>query len=375
MRKDVIRRGNLSDLTAKLGFLKMLRQEMATETDSDNERMFFNLFVNVVNGNLDIKDSTQNGESLLSERFNFDNESILPLDASQTRIRDSVTEKCASGYYKTEAVNCLCGGDSFKPIARKDRYGLSVNTVICENCGLLMTNPHMNQESYNEFYDIEYRALYNRKALTAEGFFNDQINKGEQIYRFVTKISNDIHRVLEIGCGAGGNLMPFHQNGIETLGIDIGSTYLEFGKQQGLNLLNIGSSELSADYTESFDLIILADVLEHFLDIRREFESIRKLLKRDGLLFVTMPGIKYIRSYGYNYLEFFQNAHIWHFTSDTLKQTMNWLGFDSLYTDERIVGLFRKSDRGFSIGDVTNHCPEIIEYMKAIEKLFTLSHL
>ncbi len=58
--------------------------------------------------------------------------------------------------YKTEACN-YCGANEFKILSKKDRYGLSVSTVICKTCGLIFINPRMDKKSYDKFYQGYYR--------------------------------------------------------------------------------------------------------------------------------------------------------------------------------------------------------------------------
>ena len=35
----------------------------------------------------------------------------------------------------------LCGLDKFETVFKNDRYGIRVNTVLCENCGTMFINP------------------------------------------------------------------------------------------------------------------------------------------------------------------------------------------------------------------------------------------
>lgn len=84
------------------------------------------------------------------------------LNLVQKKAKNDVENKIKEGIYKYETYNCECGAapENFELIAAKDRYGLNVETKICKKCGLVMTNPRMTQESYNQFYDLEYRPLY-----------------------------------------------------------------------------------------------------------------------------------------------------------------------------------------------------------------------
>ncbi|MGL6022220.1 MAG: class I SAM-dependent methyltransferase [Chitinophagaceae bacterium] len=76
-------------------------------------------------------------------------------------------------------------------------------------------------------------------------------------------------KILEIGCRDGGNLVPFAERGCQIKGIDISEYFInhaiEFFKEKNLlatfevsDIFNVDSSS-----NKKFDLIIIADVIEH----------------------------------------------------------------------------------------------------------------
>lgn len=77
---------------------------------------------------------------------------------------------------------------------------------------------------------------------------------------------NEICSVAEVGCGAGGCLLPFKfkEVGMMVSGYDYDYDYLEYGKSMGLSLYYGDFYQLSED--NHFDLIILNHVFEYFLD-------------------------------------------------------------------------------------------------------------
>ena len=101
-------------------------------------------------------------------------------------------------------------------------------------------------------------------------------------------------KVLEIGCGEGGNLLPFSKIGCYVTGVDIASCRIEearrfFIREQAkgtfiaedvFNLKNLG---------HKYDIIICHDVLEH-LDKKDLFLSrIGSYLNKDGIVFMSFP--------------------------------------------------------------------------------------
>ena len=118
---------------------------------------------------------------MLSKRFKYDGKPSINLNELQVRMKKQIEKKIEESEYSFEDVSCcVCDGRDFEILSEKDRYGLSVPVVICKDCGLIQTNPRMTQESYNRFYEIEYRKLYHGKDALAntDDFFKSEYKHG-----------------------------------------------------------------------------------------------------------------------------------------------------------------------------------------------------
>lgn len=104
------------------------------------------------------------------------------------------------------------------------------------------------------------------------------------------------HRVLEVGCGEGGNLVPFIEAGCEAVGVDLGEERIENAKSF-LSSLSGGKWQVIAediydvtlDQVGQFDLIFLRDVIEHIPNQEKFLESIKPFLKEGGIIFFGFP--------------------------------------------------------------------------------------
>lgn len=284
---------------------------------------------------------------MIGNRFINDGKEMIYLNDMQKDARDEFLEEYNKGeLYHIEKYKCECGSDvaDFDILAEKDRYGFPVHTVICRNCGLVMTNERMTQESYDYFYNHIFGRLYRNVAVeeNVEKVFRGEIERGEEIFKFVKKnIDHAVERFLEIGCAAGGNLAWFANVGCEVVGIDLDDKYLSFGREKGLDLRQGHSSKLIEE-GKKFDLIILNHVFEHFLDLEKELKVIQELLSDRGSVYIAVPGIKDLANgaYGYNLGAYLQNAHIRHFSLGTLNNIMEKYGFHLYCGNETIVSLF-----------------------------------
>ena len=104
-------------------------------------------------------------------------------------------------------------------------------------------------------------------------------------------------RVLEIGCGEGGNLLPFARQGCEVWGIDLCEERIrqaqDYFQKQGVDghfdCVDFLCWPKPAGKADLFDIILLHDVIEHVPDKQTFVRSISMFLKSDGVLFVAFP--------------------------------------------------------------------------------------
>ncbi|MFN6373621.1 MAG: class I SAM-dependent methyltransferase [Chitinophagia bacterium] len=106
-------------------------------------------------------------------------------------------------------------------------------------------------------------------------------------------------RVLDIGCGDGGVMVPFLERGCFVTGIELDeqksnyaksflSNYIENGKASIINL-NIYEEAALTAYKHQFDLILLKDVIEHIPDQEKFIPYLKEFLKPGGRVFFGFP--------------------------------------------------------------------------------------
>jgi SAM-dependent methyltransferase len=102
--------------------------------------------------------------------------------------------------------------------------------------------------------------------------------------------------VLEIGCGEGGNLVPFLEAGCRRItGIDISAGKIENARKFYSEISNGEKIEfIAADIYDSatlgeYDLVMMRDVLEHIHDQERFIGFVRNFVSAGGILFIAFP--------------------------------------------------------------------------------------
>ncbi|HMB95264.1 MAG TPA: class I SAM-dependent methyltransferase, partial [Tepidisphaeraceae bacterium] len=178
--------------------------------------------------------------------------------------RDAVLTELLSGDVRPMPNSpCLShSNDHDIVLSEVDRYNLPLRTVLSACTGLVRSDPYYPPQFLQKFYAQHYRQLYRGKKYSAGHFMAEQITHGQRIM-WRTALSKRA-RVLDVGCGMGGNLIPFKWEGHETIGCDWGDDYAQKGRQLGLDI-RVGGLEAVAD-AGPFDLIICSHVLEHAVD-------------------------------------------------------------------------------------------------------------
>ena len=257
-----------------------------------------------------------------------------------------VKTKISSGVYVLEETACFCGSTQRKLVVEKDRYGFCYHLWLCRDCALLYASPRMTEEASKLFYENEYRLIYDGPNESAEQDFKNGLIHGGTLKELTDHLGIETNVVFDIGCNAGGWLIPFQAKGAKVCGVDWDTKRAAYGRSQGLKIVD-DTSEL----TGQADLIILNHVLEHFLDMRTELTKIRSFLKPTGTLYVGVPGL-------YNTTKNrppFQAAHNYEFTAATLKYVMECIGFRELYLDEYISSLWQSRETMRSIESRSTH--------------------
>jgi SAM-dependent methyltransferase len=259
------------------------------------------------------------------------------LNAVQRSARDRVLQRYLTSVYAVEDVPCVCGFSQGVSLVERDRYGLPTPSVLCVRCGVVRTTPTMIPESLALFYEEDYRPLYDGAEVAPDTFFAEQVNRGRGVYEFA-RPQGTFRRVADIGCGAGGTLLAFREAGGAVFGCDLGGTFLELGREHGLDLRH-GSHETLVD-AAPFDLVVLSHVIEHIPDPYAFLIDVKSLLTpTTGMIYVEVPGLREIGRYG-DPLAYFQNAHLYNFDLGTLSRLFRSAGYDLVAGNEHVRALF-----------------------------------
>ena len=143
-----------------------------------------------------------------------------------------------------------------------------------------------------------------KRHINRQQYFNEQ---SESTKKYVLpyilqglKEHNDLKRVrvLEIGCGEGGNLLPFLEIGCVCCGVELSEfnynnalTFYENNPlKSNLKLLNQNIYDTTPDEIGgAFDIVFLRDVIEHIPEQEKFMQHLKPFVAPNGILFFAFP--------------------------------------------------------------------------------------
>lgn len=103
-------------------------------------------------------------------------------------------------------------------------------------------------------------------------------------------------RLLDVGCGTGIMLKKLIKYG-EVFGVDISKFAIEFCKKRTLKKIFLSSATDLQFPDNYFDLVLVLDILEHLEDDLECLEEVKRVLKTDGVLILSVPAFPFLFSY------------------------------------------------------------------------------
>jgi protein O-GlcNAc transferase len=177
-----------------------------------------------------------------------------------------------------EAALADCSGHELyqPPLPRTQRW------LRCQACGHLFVDGYFSPEALKILFsgtqavqrpghDIEGQRFAWARVLDAVGALGARPGG----------------RWLDVGFGSGALLTTAAEYGYEVAGIDLREENVRLMREAGYD---VHAVELSAFRpAEPFDVVSMADVLEHLPFPKRALREARELLRPGGLLFLSMP--------------------------------------------------------------------------------------
>ncbi len=206
----------------------------------------------------------------------------------------------------------------FLPDAESLGNDRGVDLVVCQcsGCGLVQ----LSNEPVPYYKEVIRAAAFSpeMKAFRLVQFEN-----------FISRFSLEGKKVLEIGCGKGEYLTLMHESGADAYGIEHGEESVNDCVKAGLKVTR-GFVEEGTDVLcdAPFDAFLILNFLEHIPDLNSTLRGISNNLSAQAVGLVEVPNFEMILKR--KMFSEFINDHLYYFTGETIRSTLNRNGFEVL---------------------------------------------
>lgn len=107
--------------------------------------------------------------------------------------------------------------------------------------------------------------------------------------KFIKKFANTVRnrKILDLGCGNGNYTVIFSKNNNRVIGADVNDfRHKKYSKK--FDFVKYDGERLPFKY-DSFDLVVSFDVIEHVEDDVNYLKEIKRVLKKNGMVFLATP--------------------------------------------------------------------------------------
>ncbi|MGD1711942.1 class I SAM-dependent methyltransferase [Dapis sp. BLCC M172] len=263
----------------------------------------------------------------------------------------------------------LCHTNKFNYYKAGDDYILAK----CSECDMVWdNNPPANptaiyQEDYynNDFPKGGYSNYFQGMKINSQTF-RKRLLKAEK------KLSGQ-GLLLDVGCALGDCLEQAKNLGWNNpQGLEVSEYAVNFAKSRGLS---VSQGDLfNHDFEpNSFDLIMLQDMIEHTTDPIGQLTAAYQLLKPGGWIFITTPNVggfwqKLLGSLWYHYKP---TEHLTYFSLDTIKFALEKSGFSDVES--------KPTSNSMSLEYILNRMqyyqPTLFSFLLSISQLLNLHKL
>ena len=218
---------------------------------------------------------------------------------------------------------------------------------------------------------IEETIIGFEKSFKEKNYYNKQTQDNNHLNKIIECLNiKDNMKILDLGTGSG--YLAFNiakkYNNVTIIGLDIVKETLERNKEKAKdnNLCNVSfisydGIELPFD-NKTFDMVITRYALHHFPNLDKTFNEIDRVLKNNGLLFISdpKPNDIDINRFVDKYMQKKKDGHIKFYTKEefiSLANKYNFKLIDSFDTEITFPRILESKDQ---YDDILNSCSKDI---------------
>lgn len=188
--------------------------------------------------------------------------------------------------------NCWCGSNA--PLSPFNEV-----YAVCKSCQTLISQNQLTNDNYLvkddnvDFYGKQYWLSHQNQDLGFADIYSrtrsDLSERNLHWLKILLKYKCPPAKILELGCSHGSFVALMQQAGYDAVGVELSPWVVDFAKKTFDVPISLGPLENIKFSQNSFDIIVMMDVLEHLPDPLATIGHCMELLKPDGFLLVQTP--------------------------------------------------------------------------------------
>lgn len=202
--------------------------------------------------------------------------------------------------------------------------------VECTKCKLKYLSPRPKKKFIGKYYLEDY---WGRNLMDFE-YKNIQLEKErEKLYKNIYKNILQVRKkgsIFDIGAGTGIFLTKFKDLGWDVDGIELSREAVKYSRKVNNIKLKTGDFNDMKLNRKSYDVVTLNSSLEHTYNPKKALARVYSLLKKDGMVVVTVPNIDSLgaKLFKRKWLPLHPPKHLYHFSEKTLKNMLKNCSFE-----------------------------------------------
>ncbi len=248
--------------------------------------------------------------------------------------------------------------------------------VMCCKCGMVFDNFDADETVFARHYQNDGK--YEMETSYGAGGSNESdLNRWKKIAFFITPfIKNKDASIIDIGAGKGGLLSYLRDLGYTKLtGVDSSPNCVKYIR------CNHKIKAICADFNklilpEKYDIVILAQTLEHMYFCNNCLANIKNIMADDGFLYLEVPDASRYLDCKHLPFYYFDHEHINHFQKTSLENLLNINGFEIIsckqfeienatgFTTPHIAAIAKKTDKFYNCITTMNDCTPLKNYIQ-----------
>ncbi len=232
-----------------------------------------------------------------------------------------------------------CQSEDIKSLYKLKKY----DVVQCRNCGLRFSYPPLKHDYEEGYFKKEHKEYFSSCKQGYNEEDSPKIKNFKQGLEEIQKFSKK-GRIFDIGCATGVFLDICKKNSWNSYGIDISKYATDYAKKKFKVKAEAGEVTKIKNKVKFFDVVSMWDTIEHVENPSGTLKKVRKILKKDGILFISTINEKSLMNFFAHFiykisfglikkpiLLLHPEQHLTHFSEESLKDMLNRMGFEIIY--------------------------------------------